>query len=360
MANSNTQLLQLALDPVDGLFFRDARPFEPATHAASGLPMPQTLAGAVRTLLLERHKVDFGQLGKLMKKGADFASALSQIANGSAAAVADVRINGPYFTLDDQVLVPMPTNLRQDKENSSLMRLDPLKIPPPGWQPEDPGMLPLWRYNREGADAVEGFLKPNGLRCFLEGGLPDPQDLVPTSALYELDSRTGIGIDPQSNSAAEGSIYGIRMLVLKPKAGLYAEVSGPADALDPLASEPVLMKFGGESKHVVVHRLQQGADWPPVPSEDGKGRLVLLTTPAHFNGWKPPCIKPVAAAVGGHQAVSGWDLAKGGPKPNRFMVPAGSTYFLQPGDLEPNGSLVSNDDAQVGWGKFLVGNWHYV
>ena len=70
MANSNTQLLQLALDPVDGLFFRDARPFEPTTHAASGLPMPQTLAGAVRTLLLERHKVDFGQLGKLMKKGA--------------------------------------------------------------------------------------------------------------------------------------------------------------------------------------------------------------------------------------------------------------------------------------------------
>ena len=360
MTNSNTQLLQLALDPVDGLFFRDARPFEPATHAASSLPMPQTLAGAVRTLLLERHKVDFGQLGKLMKKGADFASALCQIANGSAAAVADVRINGPYFTLDGQVLVPMPTNLRQDKENSSLMRLDPLKIPPPGWQPEDPGMLPLWRYNREGAEAVEGFLKPCGLRHFLEGGLPDPQDLVPTSALYELDSRTGIGIDPQSNSAAEGSIYGIRMLVLKPKAGLYAEVSGPADALTPLASEPVLMKFGGESKHVSVRILQQGADWPSVPSEAGKGRLVLLTTPAHFNGWKPPCIKPVAAAVGGHQAVSGWDLAKGGPKPNRFMVPAGSTYFLKPGDPEPNGFLVNNDDAQVGWGKFLVGNWHYV
>ena len=359
MANSNTQLLQLALDPVDGLFFRDARPFEPATHAASGLPMPQTLAGAVRTLLLERHKVNFGQLGKLIKKGAGFASALSQIANGSAAAIADVRINGPYFTLEDQVLVPMPANLRQDKENASLMRLDPLKIPPPGWQPEAPGMLPLWRYNREGAEAVEGFLKPCGLRHFLDGGLPDPQDLVPTSALYELDSRTGIGIDPQNNSAVEGSIYGIRMLVLKPKAGLYAEVSGPANTLAPLTNKP-LMKFGGESKHVVVRILQQGADWPSVPSVPSKGRLVLLTTPAHFNGWKPSCIKPAAAAVGGHQAVSGWDLAKGGPKPNRFMVPAGSTYFLKPGDPEPNGSLVNSDDAQVGWGKFLVGNWHYV
>ena len=177
MANGNTQLLHLALDPVDGLFFRDARPFEPATHAASGLPMPQTLAGAVRTLLLERHKVNFGLLGKEMKAGADFATALSRIANGPAAAVANVRINGPYFTIDGQVLVPMPANLRQDKENASLMRLDPLKIPPPGWQPEDPGMLPLWRYNREGAEAVEGFLKPCGLRHFLEGGLPDPQDL---------------------------------------------------------------------------------------------------------------------------------------------------------------------------------------
>ncbi len=360
MADGDT-LLRLEIEPVDTLFFRDARPFEAASRGASGLPMPQTLTGAVRSLLLERHGVDFRRLGEQMKNGASFAQALAEF-GPEARAVADVRVRGPYFTLCGEVLVPAPASLRREKKTGKLVRIDPLKTPLPGWRPEAQEMRPLWRRGREAVEAADGFLKPSGLRCFLNGDVPDPDALVPQKEVYEFDDRTGIGIDPKSNAAAESLIYAVSMLVLRPKAGLYAEVRGPVDALTPLIKtkdEPILMRLGGEGRHVVVRSNGQGADWPAIPPVSNTGRLVLLTTPAYFNGWKPPAFEPVAAAVGNGQAVSGWDLAQGGPKPNRFMVPAGSVYFLQPNAPSP-AELVADEDASVGWGCFLEGNWNYV
>lgn len=365
MADGNT-LLRLNIKPVDSLFFRDARPFEPSSHAASGLPMPQTLAGAVRSVLLERHGADFGRLGERTRSGASFAEALAEFCP-AAASVAAVQIRGPWFTLNGEVLLPAPASLQQEKESRKLVRLDPLCPPPPGWRPPAPEMLPLWRYGQETVEAADGFLRLCDLARFLEGGWPKSDApalaknvLVPAKNVYEFEDRTGIGVDPLRNAAQEGHIYAVRMLVLKPEAGLSAELSGPADALTPLKKdEPVVMKFGGEGRHVVVQAEQRGFDWPHVPSVSDKGRLVLLTTPAWFNGWKPPALDPIAAAVGRHQAVSGWDLAKGGPKPNRFMVPAGSVYFLPP-DAQVPAQLVTDEDAKLGWGCFLKGNWSYV
>ena len=366
MADVDT-LLRLDMKPVDSLFFRDARPFEAASRAASGLPMPQTLAGAVRSLLMERHGVDFRRLGERMKKGASFADALGEFGL-EAAGIADLRISGPWFTVDGGVLAPTPASLRLEKKGeepekrnrnlSHVFRLDPLESPPAGWRPDTPGMLPLWRYGREDVEAAPDFLKLSGLCRFLAGDIPEPCELVQAKDVYGFEDRTGIGVDPEKNAAAEGAIYGIRMLVLKPQAGLCAELSGPAAALSPLMAGPLLMKFGGEGRQVIVQSEQRGLDWPDVQRVPGKGRLVLLTTPVWFNGWKPPGLEPLAATVGGHQAVSGWDLAKGGPKPNRFMVPAGSVYFLQPNAQIPD-ALGSDENVNAGWGCFLEGNWNY-
>ena len=50
--------LGLRLDPLDVLFFRDGRPFGESTRAEGSLPVPQTLAGALRTALLTRAGFD--------------------------------------------------------------------------------------------------------------------------------------------------------------------------------------------------------------------------------------------------------------------------------------------------------------
>jgi CRISPR-associated protein Cmr3 len=358
MADGNP-CLRLALEPIDSLFFRDAKPFEAATRGESGLPTPQTLTGALRTLLLERHQVDFAQLGEQMKGGASFAQALAAVAP-HAEGVAALKVRGPWFTLKGEVLVPAPASLRREKTSENLVRLDPLKKILPGWQPQRSEMRPLWRYGRESTEAADGFLKLSGLRCFLEGETPEADELVPHSALYARDNRTGIGVDPSRNTAAESLIYAISLLALKRDAGLCAEVRGPVAVLKLLEGEQVLMKFGGEGRHVAIRAEERGVDWPQLRPEPDKGRLVLLTTPAWFNGWKPPDLEPVAATVGGYQAVSGWDLAKGGPKPNRFMVPAGSVYFLSPGAKVSDALVNNEEDAALGWGCFTEGNWSYV
>jgi CRISPR/Cas system CMR-associated protein Cmr3 (group 5 of RAMP superfamily) len=56
--------------------------------------------------------------------------------------------------------------------------------------------------------------------------------------------------------------------------------------------------------------------------------------------------------------VSGWDLARCGPKPARFAAAAGSVYFLH--QLPTNLPEVLSDlkeDRQQGWGCYAQGVW---
>jgi len=352
--------LRLRIDAVDSLFFRDARPFEAASRAASGLPSPQTLAGAIRSLLAELNGVPLGRLGQSIRDGTTFAQALETFGAASGG-VARVAVRGPWFSLDERLLAPAPANLYMNKEEDVLVRLDPLGSGLPGWEPPAPGMKPLWRRGRSAVQAVEGFLEVRGLERFLEGGTPALSEVVPTGAVYGYDDRTGIGVNDASNTAAAGQIYAIRMLALQPGACLVAGLQGPARTLEPLLDRPVLMRFGGEGRHVIVRAEQGSVDfWPEIASKPGRGRLIMLTTPACFDGWCPETIRPLAAAVPGFEAVSGWDLAIGGPKPNRFMVPAGSVFFLAPGDQPPADGLVDPENALIGWGNFVEGNWDHV
>ena len=50
----------LCLEALDVLFFRDGRPFMDGTEQMlSGLPLPQTLAGAICTALMQAAGCDF-------------------------------------------------------------------------------------------------------------------------------------------------------------------------------------------------------------------------------------------------------------------------------------------------------------
>src|SRR5205085_6877694 len=136
------------LEPLDVLFFRDGRPFTAASHGSSGLPSPQTLAGAFRTALLERAGCDFSKLAD----GATFGEAVER---GCAAAhhwIGKARCRGPWFARTSkssqelEVLVPTPANLHGPKKgvHGPLVRLAPLASPLPGWQPPLDKMRPLW------------------------------------------------------------------------------------------------------------------------------------------------------------------------------------------------------------------------
>src|SRR5262249_3160338 len=113
----------------------------------------------------------------------------------------------------------------------------------PGWD-YSKKLLPLWRSGRPDAKHPGGFLTPAGVGKFLAGGLPDDDDWLEQEDLCGFENRTGIAVQGDTLTAAEGAIYGIRLLVLKPrvdragphkgkKVRLYAEAllpeAAPAD-----------------------------------------------------------------------------------------------------------------------------------
>ena len=198
----------------------------------------------------------------------------------------------------------------------------------------------LWPKEHIATQRISGYLTRKGLQVFLEGGVPEfsEEHLLPAEMVYGYDRRTGIGVDVDRYTAEEGLIYSAKFLSLRPGVGMYAEIVLPATAPSDVLSDQQGLPFGGEGRHVLVQQVEP-FDWPAARPGKGRGTLVLLTTPGLFHStragqnWKPACFddrsRLVAAAVPGFLPVSGWNLATGGPKPNRFAVSAGSVYFLE-------------------------------
>jgi CRISPR-associated protein Cmr3 len=365
-ANSRTTL-GIHLEPLDVLFFRDGRPFDPSSRLSSGLPGPQTTAGALRTFLLREAGCDFGKLGESMKQGETFEKAAER-QGASIGAVAGARFRGPWFTKERELLFPMPAVLHAPKDagvcaaSRGFIRLSPLKEDLPGWKPPSERLRPLWRQGGASFSFAGGYLTRGGLQEFLEGKVPGTDQCLTESALLDWDPRIGIGINPGTLATDKGILYAVEFLALKKGVGLYLEVSGPEDALGPLKkalNQPVDLPLGGEGRRVLL-TADSPAELPSAKPSGKQKPLLVLLSPGLFGGAIPKALNGslVAAAVPGEVAVSGWDMAKGGPKPCRFAAAAGSVYFLD-NPLNPPGAWRQySEDAELGWGTFAEGVWN--
>jgi CRISPR-associated protein Cmr3 len=373
----------LRLDPLDTLFFRDGRPFDAAARVLGGLPTPQTLAGALRTALLARSGFRFDHFATARKEKS-LPEALRECRAPQWVTGANFR--GPWLALvrtgkPIEPLLPLPANLASDGADGWL-RSEPREQGIPGWT--DPERWPLWRNWREGkpdTKAGGGFLTLTSLKAFLAGdgfgkGKVSPRsEFFHPDELYDFDHRVGIGVDMDKLTSAEGAIYGIGLLALRPvvrgeehqendpyhraRVCLYAEIlpgAGAPAALTPFFTEP--LPLGGEGKNV---RAEETAAclWPA----PGRGRtLWYLAAPAFFqpDPSSPRLhdgLKVRAAASGTGVAVSGWDVARNGPRPTRFAVPGGAVYFVEGTAPAAGPFRLDEDDRAEGWGFALPGIW---
>lgn len=349
------------LEPLDILFLRDGRPFDASVpRATTVLPLPQTVTGAMRTWLLRRLGANLSKLAAAIKGGASFADAVGP-QGPRLAAIGRIRVRGPWFVKDGERLVPTPATVQSEIDNRCrLHRLDPLADDLPGWKPLEPGMRPLWHRSRVRIEPTAGYLRPGGLCRFLAGRTPQPTDIVDSREVLGTEDRVGIGVNPDTRTVAEGMIYSVRLLRLASGVRLAVDLVGLPEDLEVCPDDEDVLPLGGEGRRAIVRRAPS-PHWPAVPVDRGDGRLILLTAPAPFGGWRPPGLSLIAAAVHGHVAISGWDLARGGPKPNRFAVPAGSVYFVDRNMKLPSriGSLCRDHDAAVGWGTYVEGEWNF-
>ena len=348
----------LRLEPLDMLFFRDGRPFSQGARAVSGLPRPQTVAGALRTAMLRLAEVDIEAVARGVRRGMAFPEAAAT-AGRLGAAIGSVEFRGPWFGNRSDMFYRAPSTLRfvRGSRNREVVRLDPLFERLPDWNPPEPGLFPLWRKGRERLEAVSGYIGSDDMQKFLDGGVPDR--VVPPEDLFGFDDRTGIGVDPDRGVAADHEIYSRRFLALRPGVCFLAELAGPREALDLFPPGGVLVALGGEARQAVVRPDSRRLGLPRGTATASTGRtLAVLTAPAPLQGWRPAGLSILTAAVRGYEAVSGWDMARGGPKPNRFVVPDGSVYYLEPyAKLPKSDSLAATEDAAVGWGSYLEGTW---
>ncbi len=390
MMATATSWVGLRLDPLDTLFFRDGRPFDAATRASGGLPQPQTLAGALRTALLARTGFDFAAFAR-KRKNADVMTALRDGQPAECAPIFKACFRGPWLALatsDNAVspLLPMPETLKRAKAGGWSVATPVKSVP--GWS--DPLLKPLWRTPQPDPKAEAEFIPLPILTRFLRNGdlpteIESRRELFTREALFGFDHRVGIEVDKDTLTSADGMLYVISLLATKRKilldkrrrkdeAGyeqeerekrtvcLYAEVGGNVATH---FSTPLVVPFGGEGKYVQVTKTTAPAFTTPTATTGPA--FWYLATPTFFPPTgrplpKPPSAKLIAAASGAGVPISGWDVARNGPRATRFAVPAGAVYFVE-GDcraddfLNTGNANESNDLRQEGWGFALSGTW---
>lgn len=403
----------LIIEPYDTLFFRDGRPFGPANFGRSQLPLPQTIAGMIRTYLMHVLGLESSQIHNLREN-----------ANGVETyqrALTFIACRGPWIVKikNDKIedlFVPPPAHLcRFKKDKNRLALLCPLDSGDdlPGWI-ESPtgqkGLRPV--IYRESSDAIEAetrWLGKDAIAAVLKGVEPAVKNLIKPEELFIWEERTGVTISPDTYTGEDSQLYSTRQLRLQKNIALYAEIGW--ETVDKTQEETLkkiqeafkelvdweslfpqggtLLSFGGEGRRVIIKPTEKYV-WPNIFVQNNEERNIRaftwLISPLvnnqheRTNGTREPwlpmsCAKLAAAVCPKPLAVSGWDMAgeegekwKSRPRPTKYAVPAGAVYFWERGknadaskQFIHNGTLVqlaeNAKDRANGWGMALKGVW---
>lgn len=395
------QRLLLELEPLDTLFFRDARPMQ--SDAGSGghgarWPLPTVVHEAFRTALLRRS----GELPRARAQRGHHHPNTSGERWIATRAFESLRLLGPFPVHDSTLFLPVPGDV-VPASSGQVATLAPL--PAPGGVSN----LPAPWLRSAGAVAVPSKEEPppwisSSNFARLIGLEPGSQATAPEPVhLWDSEHRIGVEIDPVQRAAKEGQLYAAEHL--RPRPGLRIWLSlelSPTEtekASELLQLEGLLddlVTLGGESRLCRVARssIELAVPTPKMRRSRGKGVYGIrwvLTTPAVFaGGWRPGWVSAekgevelrranprlpgetrlewrkrmddsprlearlVAVCSGKPLAFSGWEmLAPGlqeaaagaeplgpGPKPTQLAVPAGSVYYFEADSREAAESLI--------------------
>jgi len=371
------------ITPTDVLFLRGNRLFGGAgQHGASEMPpWPSVFAGAMASrILADQKKIDE------ITSHPDNAKEILAGAAGEDFACTFLGL----LKDKSRVILPLPADLVAiETENDSLQLFSMVpKAVPKGLACSSALPLVPVLHTTERVKPVTGlWMDLDGWRRHLQGDLPEQRSLVPSSELWEMDHRLGIARDYKARTAAEGKIYTSEAVSLKSNATFLVGFNGEN------IPDCGLLRLGGDGRGAEIS--VPAKEVPPSdvgkPEKGWPGFRMILTSPGIFpNGWLPPGCKKAgdgivlecgdlkaelrAAAIGRHEIISGWDMAKHCPKPARKVVPAGSVYWfrVEKGDtweletLWREGLYASSDSLddeyrvrrrREGFGRAWFGSW---
>lgn len=356
--------MELKLQPLDTLFFRDGKPFARGDENwADGNfpPNPSVIYGAMRAALatVTGKEIPFSQVPEMLGE---------QV----------FKIKGIYYNYESVNLLPLPLDLveykadaegieAQEKHKVNLLHLIPVKgvlskkksfvkylLHPAGFQQAE---------NLDG-----GLISESQLGAYLQGNISAIDDVIKLSDFIKSEPKVGIGRNDTTRSAEEGLLYRVDTKRLD-KIEMRVITSASEYSKEDL--DRSVVHLGGETKLIQIKKV--GKDTLDVRKPTlQKGQFkIYLSTPAFFTkyGWKPDLERLgiqanlVAACVGKPISIGGYDMANNEPKPMLKAVPAGSVYYYE-SDEEPenimkkiNGESVSDVMPEQGYGIAYVGNF---
>lgn len=395
---------------LDTWFFRESRPMESigGSELQSGFPpSPRTVAGAIRYLVGQKHEVDWSEWNKPSEY-----PALKKLM-GDASSYGDLRFNGPWLVKKtpsgaSERLYPAPANLVAARDEQGVH--SPVRLVVGSPRHCDLGqfvrMAEVAPADQAVADKDDLKLKAlssywitsKTLQSILAGNRCDADALIPTSSLFESESRLGIARSNITRTVEQGMLYQTKHVRPAQNILLEVDVKGLSDTDYETSG---VVRLGGEGRGAAYQvesvvgndDLTENSDLPISGSQADKARgvmLVLLTpfrAPTNPEGYSPlpgferveeagrtvwkGSIENIALSVYCSVQVKavregGWDLANNRPREVQSLVPAGSVFYasVDNGDIPAAIAAIhqkqlggDKDDVALGRGLVAAGVW---
>lgn len=375
---SDPERLTIRLHPADVLMFRESRWFGTGAGDSQSLfPVPRTVAGAIRTYMMDAVGTNYYHIREARtlaaaKDRAGYMEDLKDLLRKKCPQQwpVDATITGPFLGEGDIRYYSAPKTFvcghapadSEEWTTAALRPVDNQIAACDGLRPLAANGLPNWE------PLPEAWISEGNLEAYLADGARIPKwETLHRSfrdAVIADETRVGVGIASQTGTAATGLLYTSTFSRLKDDWYLEADLALPAEdgiaTLKTFAEERPWLRLGGEGKVARVEIVEAHKTLSEPPAAKGKP-FIYLATPALFSdgNWCPDKVSPVAAATGKPLAVSGWDLAANLPMHSRYAVPAGAVYFFDSGANVPHDTCISAEanDRENGWGYCLKGAW---
>ena len=304
---------------------------------------------------------------------------------------------------------PMPADVQcRDNDGRELEILRPGALKKEHCDLPAPLTMGLFKEGDASKAKPNPWISCRNLQQYL-GGKIEPEQ---KTALYDIESRPGIGIDPQTGTADTGTddeggkFYIAEYMRLRD--GVALKGFATAEALEPYFadSKKIGFVFGGQRGVALLDGVRDDAVLPAGIEISGTRIKWVTLTPSIFTGgWLPSWVDKESGAIKGVETLkpprepresrkdwrarfettpipgklvaacipkpvpySGWKAHatdKEGAKPTRLCVPAGAVYYFETKSEEEtqrlvqflNGKRKSDMAAEKGFGFGLCGVW---
>jgi CRISPR-associated protein Cmr3 len=356
-----TNTTYLALIPRDGFFAKDGRGWHTsASGRGHGLdwPWPSTVLGALRSL--------WGR-GEETRSNTNFTpddwrKRTQPIQLGRSLVLR--RAHGAAWRVEDATW-PVPLDALWLEGRNEVHRLDPVKpVVPTLGRNDDDAREALWRPVPDDAQKPRERPRWWSSKKFTSWLAGKPVSGCDEALGTTQRIQVHVGIRPEELTSDDGALFSHDVVETLDPSGEWAlgvEVALPPGEL------PKLATLGSDSRLSRVESLPTTLFDPPervleaFRAHSPGLRLVAISPLCFTKGWLPDGFVNTNGEYRGKVAgldvilraafvprpihVSGWDMAKGEPKPTSRMVPPGAVYFFDRTDGQPFGEA----DAKALW-----------